>query len=546
METRLMGIETEYAVGGLTAEGAPAGHGAAVNALMQLIVEGNRAIRSIENGGVFLENGSQIYVDHGMHPEICTPECTNPWDVVRYVNAGDRIIERVLDRLPEVVEGLQEPFVTRSNVDYGGTGSTWGCHESYMHKTTDSDALPDNLLPHLVTRPIYTGSGGFDPMSPGIEFLISPRARFMMQDMSGASTQNRGIYHIKEESLAGGDHQRLHLLCGESLYSQIATALKVGTTALILLLCEQNLNPGEGLRIAFGTEALLTVARDPACRAPIRLASGGTTTALAIQRTLLDRVSAQLSQDFMPDWAGRICDLWASALAALEKTPEELDQALDWRVKRGVVLNHANRRGFGAETLARWNDALCAWLENMQQQRKSVIGCGAKEALLGRARRSLSGIPQLRAAITGHDLPVDRFGDFLDLRQELFELDTRFLAIGSKGLFAQLEAAGHLDHRLPEVSTADEVSDAVTEPPTGSRAQLRGKLVHRLSQLDESARYACTWGSVMDITNNRFLDLSNPFETEEKWTDQPAPMSRRTLAMARRQDLIARLLNMRL
>lgn len=40
---------------------------------------------------------ARLYVDCG-HPELATPEVSNPWDAVRYTIAGKRILERALAR----------------------------------------------------------------------------------------------------------------------------------------------------------------------------------------------------------------------------------------------------------------------------------------------------------------------------------------------------------------------------------------------------------------------------------------------------------------
>ena len=39
-----------------------------------------------------LINGGRYYVDHA-HPEYCTPECTNPRDLLLYEKAGELILE---------------------------------------------------------------------------------------------------------------------------------------------------------------------------------------------------------------------------------------------------------------------------------------------------------------------------------------------------------------------------------------------------------------------------------------------------------------------
>ena len=51
------------------------------------------------SNGVFLQNGSRLYLDCGGHPELATPELANPWDACRYALAGDRILGTIADRL---------------------------------------------------------------------------------------------------------------------------------------------------------------------------------------------------------------------------------------------------------------------------------------------------------------------------------------------------------------------------------------------------------------------------------------------------------------
>ena len=62
-----------------------------------------------------------------------------------------------------VAEPNEQVNLLRCNVDYSGVPSTWGCHESYMHRVANPVAVPPQIVPHLVSRIIYTGAGGFTP-----------------------------------------------------------------------------------------------------------------------------------------------------------------------------------------------------------------------------------------------------------------------------------------------------------------------------------------------------------------------------------------------
>src|SRR5437762_13076927 len=121
-------------------------------------------------------------------------------------------------------------------------------------------------MPHLVSRVVYTGAGGFNNLSKGIEFTLSPRVAHLNRGVSGESTHHRGIFHTKGETLAGHDYQRLHLLCGESVCSETAAWLKLGTTALIVAMVDAGLSPGDAVQPRSPLDAIRTFARDPTCK----------------------------------------------------------------------------------------------------------------------------------------------------------------------------------------------------------------------------------------------------------------------------------------
>src|SRR5438105_1625393 len=90
--------------------------------------------------------------------------------------------------------------LSKQNVDYSGTGATWGAHESYGCRPLPPGCARQ-LVPHLVSRLIYTGAGGFANRSPGMEFSLSPRALHMERAVSSESTCQRGIFHTRHEPL---------------------------------------------------------------------------------------------------------------------------------------------------------------------------------------------------------------------------------------------------------------------------------------------------------------------------------------------------------
>src|SRR2546426_1596716 len=353
----MVGVESEYALVGFTKDKKTVERARLLGELIRFAQQEHPHLPGYQNGDLFLANGSRFYVDSGMHPEFTTPECLNPWDVVRYIQAGERILAGLCTRVPSVIAGVQDVALFKCNVDYSGTGSTWGCHESYLHRA-DPATLPKQLIPHLVSRVIYTGAGGFDTRSPGLEYTLSPRVPFLVKTVSSDSTGNRGIFHTKNEPLCRGGYQRLHLLCGESLCSEIATWLKVGTTALVVAMAEAGLCPGEAIDLKAPLDALRTISGDPECKAEVALADRRRMSAIAIQRHFLAQAEAHRGDSFMPPWADEVCRQWREMLDQLEADPRSLSQTLDWAIKLELYRNHARARGIEWDSLPSWTQVL--------------------------------------------------------------------------------------------------------------------------------------------------------------------------------------------
>ena len=236
MSQRLFGVETEYGLSIIPVAGATGDTDRATREFVELArkyphLPGHRS------SGIFLGNGGRFYIDCGAHPEMATPECANPWDACRYVLAGEQMLQSIAEEFTRRDRRTAQTLLSKGNVDYG-THATWGCHESYMHHGVDQNTLSRHVIPHLVSRVVVCGAGGFDSHSPGLDFLISPRVAHLQTVVSGESTSARGIFHTRDEPLCGKGFRRMHVLCGESLCGEAGTWLKVGTTALVVALIE--------------------------------------------------------------------------------------------------------------------------------------------------------------------------------------------------------------------------------------------------------------------------------------------------------------------
>jgi proteasome accessory factor A len=478
MTRALMGIETEYALVGLTRDRERIDGDALVQRLMDQAVGTLPHLPARSDPGIFLPNGGRLYADTGAHLEFSTPECGTPWELVQSVAAGDQIVLALASDVAARAPDLAEIVVLKSNVDHA-SGSTWGCHESYLH-TQPTDRLCEQLLPLLASRVVW-GAGGLDVRAPGIRFVLSPRAPFLEYASSPSSVQGRGLFHSKDEPLAGHGFRRLHVICGESLYSELATCLKVGSTALVVAMVEAGLCPADGVELEDPIAALTVFNRDPSLRARAPVHGGPARSALAIQRHYLEHAEAAACRSFMPDWGRQLCALWRKALDDLAPGCPTLDAPLDWKIKLDLFARHCERAGIGWNTLRAWNRLLAA---------PTTAADPSEEESPSSHRRA----ERIRR-----------------LRHGLIALELRFAQLGPRGLASRLEATGAFPHRVTAPGSLDH---AVGVPPPGGRAQLRGRAVARLD--GRRGRAACDWTAVVD-GEGRLLDLSHPLEQEERW-----------------------------
>lgn len=515
MTERLLGLESEYALTTRDRDGRSLDRENGVFFLIELARAHLPHLSGVAAMDLFLGNGSRLYVDSGLHPEFCTPECANPWDVVRYTRAGEKILEELMDRMTEDPE-IADAALFKCNVDYSGTGSTWGCHESYLHRT-DPHLLSAEVIPHLVSRVIYTGAGGFRVNSKSLEFSLSPRVSHLVREVSESSTHDRGIFHTKDESLSSSGYHRLHILCGENICSNLGSWLKVGTTAVVVAMIDAGLRPGHAVCLQAPLVAMRTFAGNPQCDANVPLANGNTLTARKIQQHYLELAEAHLHESWMPPWAPEVCRQWRAMLDRLAQAPQSVATCLDWAIKWVMFQNWMNGKGFSWETVPDWShvlERLNSELGKTPFRDKSL----SIEFVLGSQSPIRTEVKQLSQYLQNRGMSWDQLRPFIQLRSTLFEIDTRFGQIGSKGIFSMMDHQGVLDHAVPGV---DNIEHAMVNPPAVGRGKIRGECVQRLS--GNNGRYICNWDRILDVERKQSLDLADPFVLHENWRQMDEP-----------------------
>jgi proteasome accessory factor A len=461
-------------------------------------------------GRIFLANGGLFYIDHGCHPEYATAECTTPTDAVCHLLAGQRLVARLAAIARDELRA-ERVLVCRSNVDYHA-GTSWGCHESYLGSQPIA-AYESWLIPHLASRIVYTGSGGLDPLSPGIRFSLSPRVAHLEMVVSPESTRGRGLFHTRDEPLCRG-YSRVHVLAGDNACAHRATWLKIGTTALVMALADWAAPASCPIRLSKPLRALRRFARDHRDRAQVELRHGPTAqmTAVDIQRQLLAMVEPHAGGSHFPEWTPAVCSAWKEALDLIEAPAINASHAFDWPLKYGLLRREIARRGFREPVVAAWSDALerLSPLRRPDGSRALFINRAEIEKALSERLLPQAALDDAGRLLGEHGLSWGGLEEFNMLRRELCAIDVQFGELGA-GIFETLDRQGVLpDHR---VVTEAEIQGADSNAPVGSRAAVRARWVETLA--DQRERYACDWTCISG--EGRRLDLSDPFATTETW-----------------------------
>lgn len=348
-----------------------------------------------------IDNGSRFYVDMG-HPELCTPETSNPRDLVIYDKAGEIIVSNAAKAAGLAIK------IFKNNSD--GKGNSYGCHENYLVKRFSEanfkKVLAKGILPFFITRQIFTGAGkiGLEEEAPYSNFhyridsdtetqvdsykraadnfleavsrfqkyfvdipeysdleknvrallkerekrgqaeifQLSQRADFFTDLIGLGTTFDRPIINTRDEPHADqSKYMRLHVINGDANMSEISTYLKVGTTSLVLDLIEDGHVPN--INLARPISTFQSISRDLSRKWIVDLVNGKTSNAIEIQRMYLDQaVKHYTGRDKATD---DVLKRWTETLDALASNPMQLNKQLDWVIKLNLVNQFMEAEG---------------------------------------------------------------------------------------------------------------------------------------------------------------------------------------------------------
>lgn len=325
-----------------------------------------------------LANGARLYVDHA-HPEYSAPEALTPTDALAWDRAGEVIARRAMEARAR--SGGPEIVLYKNNTD--GKGAAYGSHENYLvRRDLPLDALTAALTPFLMTRPVVVGAGrvGLGERSERPGFQMSQRADFIGCPIGLQTTFNRPIVNTRDEPHADAARwRRFHVINGDANRFDVPGYLKIATTDLLLWFLERSHERGEGLGalaplriLGDPVEQQWALSHDTALAYPLTT-EGGPMSAVAIQHSLLEAISAALDADYggigaqsLGEETARALALWEEVLSLLEAiaaAPGDLQPVaaaapmIEWAAKMQLC------EGLRARSGTDWNDPRLAALD---------------------------------------------------------------------------------------------------------------------------------------------------------------------------------------
>jgi proteasome accessory factor A len=253
----------------------------------------------------------------------------------------------------EVLPPGQEIVVYKNNSD--GKGNSYGCHENYlMDRSVPFNRIVHGIMPFFVTRQLFTGAGKVGTEASGltsaeVPYQLSSRADFFEEEVGLETTLKRPLVNTRDEPHCDAQkYRRLHVIVGDANLSEVATYLKVGTTAIVLAMIEDDEQPRD-LSLAAPVAALRRVSYDLSLGLLLELADGSRMTALELQWQYLDdakkwaesRGLAAVGEEVGADVLLR----WEATLEALETDPASLATTVDWVAKQHLLTAYAERHG---------------------------------------------------------------------------------------------------------------------------------------------------------------------------------------------------------
>ncbi len=305
-----------------------------------------------------LTNGARLYVDHA-HPEYSAPECRTPLQATLYDVAGEEIMLEAQKAANSSLDENDHITLYKNNSD--GKGNSYGTHENFLvSREVPFDDIVRAMVPHFVSRQLLFGAGKvgaeteWGGREPG-EFQLSQRSEFFEEIVGLETTMKRPIVNTRDEPHADAERfRRLHVINGDANMSQVATFVKLGSTALLLAALEEFGPTVFPSPPAAPVRAMRAYAQD------LSWVHSGLSTVFVEDENGM-RVSSweyqdqlwQLAQHFVDQTGGvavaeaqeitLIMEQWRELLDGIANNPDVVSDRIDWLAKYRMIIGFQER-----------------------------------------------------------------------------------------------------------------------------------------------------------------------------------------------------------
>src|SRR4029077_5676072 len=163
------------------------------------------------------------------------------------------------------------------------------------------------------------------------------RPKHLAEETAGAPTSPRSIINTGDEPHADAErYRRLHVIVGDSNMSEVATYLKVGTTALILDMIEDGFFDKDS-SLQSPVQAFRDISHDPTLRETVRLKDGRAITPLQLQMEYLEHATRYVQAIDADPITRDVLARWTYVIEQLADDPMQLNREVDWVIKQQLI-----------------------------------------------------------------------------------------------------------------------------------------------------------------------------------------------------------------
>ncbi len=498
LEKRIIGLETKY---GFMRRESDSRDSDDINLLLKRIAENAQSIYGRE----FIENGGRI-VSGDYYIKYCTPETSNPVDLVIYDKAGEEIISQNSDGMRFVKDKT------------GGTQSAFSCHENYLIRKVRTDRegfmhdLGKYLLGFLITRQIFSGPGDIY----GSEFVLSQNIMQGLNEYDLDSKQYSIMnLNYRKPPIDSDKYSMLHITLNKANLSEIATYLKVGTTSLVLDLIEDDLCPL--ITIINPSETAKDISKDQTYQWEVFTDYEESTTAINIQRQYLEAAKqAYTGRDEITD---DILARWEYVLDCLEEDPMQLTGWIDWITKRALIDNIFEKQDpevidFTVQKIDEEQEKIKA----LEQEIQDVINDfdNSQDTNVFQKLSSIKDILEIMkdgVYRQNRGFKAGLQGILNERSKTVKKIISNYPRIKKdESLFYTLQNKELVDRLI----TDEQIQQAMNEPPKDTRAWIRGNIIKSFMENPDDLTKV-EWDCVK--INGKYLPFKNPFSNPVRFRE---------------------------